>query len=124
MDLKRYFHDHDGLGFLSTANTTGEIDIAVYARPRVLEDGTVVFGMSDRLMHANLTDNPHATYAFHEGGYDGVRLFLDKVKEENEGAMLDSIRTTVHEESDWGMEEEIRYAVYFRVNRELPLVQH
>ena len=92
MDVKAYFSRVKGRGFLATADAAGEVDIAVYSRPRVLEDGTLVFGMADRLTHANLTENPHAVYAFHEGAFRGVRLFLEKIGEEEDGPLLDDVR--------------------------------
>jgi hypothetical protein len=74
MDWKEYFEKTSGMGFLATANKEGEVDIAVYSKPKVMEDGTLAYGMADRLTHANLQVNPHAIYAFNEKEFQGVRL--------------------------------------------------
>jgi len=50
------------------------VDIAVYSRPHVQDDGTLAFGMADRLTHANLQKNPYASYAYNESGFKGVRF--------------------------------------------------
>ena len=84
MEWKEYFEKKSGMGFLATANSKGEVDVAVYSRPKVMEDGTLAYGMADRLTHANLAENPHAVYAFNEGGFQGTRLFIEKVREETE----------------------------------------
>ena len=71
MSLKEYFDTAKGLGVLSTADSDGQVDAAIYSRPHFMEDGTMAFVMRDRLSHHNLQSNPHATYLFKE---EGVRL--------------------------------------------------
>ena len=122
MDWKEYFEKKSGMGFLATANSKGEVDIAVYSRPKVMEDGTLACGMADRLTHANLTENPHAVYAFNEGGFQGKRLFLEKVREETEGSLLDSIRAEADKVVGPGVGDMVKFVVYFRVKKDLPLV--
>lgn len=122
MELKEYFKSVSGMGFLATANRKGEVDVAVYSRPTVMEDGTLAYGMADRLTHANLTENPFAVYAFHEGSFKGKRIFLEKVREETEGELLDSIRTQADKMVGPGVGTMVKYVVYFLVTKELPLV--
>ena len=122
MDWKNYFENTSGVGYLATANAKGEVDIAVYSRPHVLEDGTFVFGMADRLTHANLQDNPHAVYAFNEKGFTGHRVYLKKVREEESGPMLEKIKERTKVVSVEGAADKVRFAVYFQVVRSRPLV--
>jgi len=122
MDWKEYFEKASGMGFLATANSKGEVDIAVYSRPKVMEDGTLAYGMADRLTHANLASNPHAVYAFNEGGFKGMRLFLEKVKEETTGPLLDKIRAEADRMVGPGIGNLVKFVVYFKVNKHLPLV--
>lgn len=122
MDWKNYFENTRGIGYLSTANGNGEIDTAVYSRPHVLENGMFVFGMADRLTHANLLENPHAVYAFNEKGYTGHRIYLNKVDEEESGPMLETIRERTKIVSVQGAADKVKFAVYFKVVRSRPLV--
>ena len=122
MDWKDYFEKKSGMGFLATSNSSGDVDIAVYSRPKVMDDGTLAYGMADRLTHANLQENPHAVYAFNEGGFQGVRLFLEKVREETEGPLLDSIREEADRVVGPGIGDLVKYVVYFRITKDLPLV--
>jgi hypothetical protein len=94
MDLKQYFEDNNGIGILATADANGKVDAAVYARPNIMEDGSLAFIMRDRLTHHNLQSNPHATYLFVESGpgYKGIRLFLTKEREEQDTELLASMR--------------------------------
>ena len=122
MDWKEYFDKKTGMGFLATANSKGEVDIAVYSKPKVMDDGTLACGMADRLTHANLSENPHAVYAFNEGGFQGKRLFIEKVKEETEGPLLEGIRKEADKMVGPGVGDLVKFVVYFRVKKDLPLV--
>jgi len=68
MDLKAYFENTRGIGVMSTANSDGWVDSAIYSRPHVMDDGLLAFIMRDRLTHSNLQSNPHAAYLFVEQG--------------------------------------------------------
>ncbi len=120
MTLDEYFYQNKGLGVLSTADSDGRVDAAIYARPHFMEDGTMAFIMRDRLSHHNLQSNPHATYLFKEEGtgYKGKRLFLTRMREEQNTELLESLR---RRKSDYGNGED-RFLVFFKLDKELPLV--
>ena len=122
MEWKEYFEKKSGMGFLATANSKGEVDIAVYSKPKVMDDGTLACGMADRLTHANLSENPHAVYAFNEGGFQGKRIFIEKVREETEGPLLEGIRKEADKMVGPGVGDLVKFVVYFRVKKDLPLV--
>ena len=122
MDWNQYFENHRGTGFMATANKDGEVDISVYSRPRVMEDGTLAFGMTDRLTHSNLQDNPKAVYAFQERGFQGVRIYLEKTREEPSGAGLEEVRRRADQIVGSGTGEQVDFLVCFRVTRYLNLI--
>ena len=123
MDLGKYFEDLKGSGVLATADVQWRVDVAVYARPHIIDRETIAFIMSDRLTHHNLQSNNHAAYLFMEErpGYKGVRLFLTKVREEEDSQLLHSIRRRKYA-SEKGEEEQSRFLVFFKVNQVLPLI--
>lgn len=120
MELKEYFDDTKGVGVLATADADGKVDAAIYARPHFMEDGTLAFIMRDRLTHHNLQSNPHATFLFIKDGpgYKGKRLFMTKVREEEETELLHSLRRR-HYPND---KEEAKFLVFFKLDKELPLI--
>ncbi len=120
MNLELYFDNTKGLGILSTADSTGKVNAAVYARPHFMEDGTLAMIMRDRLSHHNLQSNPHATFLFKEegSGYKGKRLYLTKVREEQNTDLLQSLRR--RKSTDGNGDE--RFLVFFKLDKELPLV--
>jgi hypothetical protein len=120
MELKEYFETEQGFGVLATADGGGRTNAAVYSRPHFMEDGLLAFIMRDRLTHDNLNTNPHATYLFREDGpgYKGKRLYLSKVREEQDTELLQSLRRRNYPDKT----EEAKFLVFFELIDELPLV--
>ncbi len=89
-----------------------------------MNEKTAVFIMADRLMHKNLQSNPKASYLFVEEGprYRGKRLYLSKIKEEENRELVDQLRRRGCCPVDEGYKRGQRFVVYFRVNRVLPLI--
>ena len=125
MKLSEYFEKKRGRGVIATADAKGNVGIAVYARPHVLDEKTLVFIMADRLMHKNLESNPHAAYLFLESGdrYVGKRLYLTKIKEEKDSVLINQIRRKESCPVYDKYKGNIRYLVYFRVDKALPLIR-
>ena len=123
MDLKTYFENARGFGVLSTADSDGNVDSAVYARPHVQEDGTLALIMRDRLSHKNLQSNPRAAYLFKEEGpgFQGKRFFLTKISEEEDEQKINSLQRRSYPQ-DENINREARFLVYFTVDKELPLI--
>jgi len=123
MELHEYFESKTGIGVLSTADSSGKVDSAIYARPHVMDDGLLAFIMTDRLTHQNIQSNPHAVYLFKEDnpGWQGKRLFLTKVREEQDTELLQSLRRRKYSpEDESGMKP--LFLVFFQLDHERPLV--
>jgi hypothetical protein len=125
MSIAEYFENAKGRGILATANNDGEVDAAVYAKPKIIDENTIAFIMCDRQTHANVRSNPRASYLFveHEGGgYKGVRLNLTKVHEEQDTQRLYSLRRPDH--NALPASEEDRgplFLVTFKIDRIRPI---
>ena len=123
MSLLDYFENVEGLGVLATADSDGMVDLAIYAKPHVIDETTVAFVMRERLSHQNLKSNPNAAYMFVEkgDGYSGKRLYLTETREETNSSLVEEFRKKqpeicpVHDDSN-------KYLVFFRVNDVWPLV--
>ncbi len=93
MDLKEYFEKADGVGVFSTSDKAGVVNSAIYGRPRVEDDGRLVFVMLDRRTRANLCKNPHAIYLFKEdAGYVGKRLYIIRLSETDDPEIVQRYR--------------------------------
>ena len=99
MSIAEYFENTKGQGILATADNDGNVDAAVYAKPKILDDNTIASIMRDRLTHANVKLNSQACYVFVEregGGYRGLRLYLTKLYEEEDSERLYALRRPDH----------------------------
>lgn len=123
LEIKEYFDNITGHGVLATADAQGKVNQAVFARPHVMEDGTAAFIMPHRLTHKNLQENPHAAYLFMESGpgYKGKRLYLTKVREEQDTELLYSLRRRTYP-AEKEKQEGPRFLVFLRIDQVLPLV--
>ena len=125
MKLSEYFEKAKGVGVLATADADGKVNTAIYSRPHFLDlndDNTLAFIMADRLCHANVQANLHASYLFIEEGegYVGKRLSLTKIKEETDPEKIQTIRRrNLPCECEEG---KTRFLVYFHVNGVRPLI--
>ena len=120
--MTEYFNNTKGFGVLATADGDGKVNSAVYSRPHVMEDGSLAFIMRDRLTYKNLQSNPHATFLFKENGsgYNGKRIYLTKIREEENSSLIDSLsRRTYTSDAE---SKASRFLVYFKLERERPLI--
>jgi hypothetical protein len=125
VNLSEYFETAKGLGVLATADGSGKVNAAVYARPHFMDasdENIVAFIMADRLSHANIQTNPHAAYLFMEEGqgYKGKRLHLTKMREESSEELV----AAICRRCDYSMYrgEALRYVVFFKIDKVLPLI--
>ncbi|MGE0086808.1 MAG: pyridoxamine 5'-phosphate oxidase family protein [Desulfococcaceae bacterium] len=123
MELKEYFASASGLGVLATSDREGNVDAAVYARPTVMDDGTLAFIMNDRLSHQNLLSNPRATYLFkEERGYRGKRLHMSMVREEKDSPLISELSKRAPSPEREKQAKGSKFLVFFKVDKERPLV--
>jgi len=123
MNLNEYFENTKGVGVLSTADSSGKVNAAIYGRPHFMDDATVAFIAADRLTHANLQSNPSAVYLFkEEGTYEGKRLYLTIVREEQDSPLIDEIRRKKYKEVQGKYKTESKFLLYFRLDKVLPLI--
>jgi hypothetical protein len=116
MSLAEYFASVEGIGVLGTADAEGKVDLALYARPHIIDENTVAFIMGDHLSHDNLSSNPHAAYLFVERGetYNGLRMYLTRTGEETDPQKIEAMRRKSRGEHDYtGMK---KFLVQFQVD--------
>ncbi len=124
MDLKEYFETNTGLSILTTADSNGVVNSALYSKPYFL-DGNIAFIMRHRRTYTNLLANPHACYLFIESGdgYKGTRLYLTRLGEDDNPELIEKIKRGGHERPA-DQEPQKRSIVYFRIDNIRPLVDN
>ena len=123
MKLSEYFEKKEGSGVIASGDSEGRVAIAVYAKPHFINEKTIAFIMADRLIHKNLESNSHCAYLFMESNkeYKGKRLFLTKMKEEEDSKLIDGMLRKGVCPVDEGYIKGKRYLVYFKIDKVLPL---
>ncbi len=122
MDMRDYFESADGVDILATSDASGTVNAAIYAKPCIIDENTVVFSMLDRFSYANIRSNPHAAYMFLEngGGYAGKRLYLTKLCEETDSDRIKALKKKHSKIFKLG--EINRHLVFFTIDKIRPLV--
>lgn len=123
LNLHEYFETAQGKGILATCDAAGNVDVALYAKPHVIDNETVAFIMCQRTSYENLKSNLNAAYLFLEDGqgYKGHRLYLTKERQETNNDLVAawSRRTGYIAPST---DDSQKFIVYFKVTRIRPLV--
>jgi hypothetical protein len=109
---------------MDVVDRIGKVTTAVYSAPRVMNDGTVAFLMRERLTYRNILENPHAAciYLEHDGGYQGIRLFLTKVREDNDPELIARM-TRRHLSAEEDRIKGPKHLVIFKVDKILALIR-
>jgi len=122
MSLAEYFATIKGTGILATSDSEGNVDVAIYSRPYVIDEKTFAFSMLERLSLKNVRSNPKAAYMFIEQseGHVGKRFYLTMAGEEKDQERIKAIRQVLSKTH--GAPDTPRHLVYFTVDRTRPLV--
>ena len=106
-----------GLGVMSTAAADGSVNSAVYARPHVIDETTLVWGMTDRRTYRNICENRHASFLFKTAtpGFSGIRLTLELIRTEDEGELLETIKANTDVVVGPGAGAAVTHAAWFTV---------
>ena len=114
----------EGRGVIATSNRQGEVNVAIYATPHVIDDETLAWGMTEGRTYNNVMENPNGAYLYMYAGagYSGVRLRLKLKVIENSGDMLDNIKARTKEIVGPEAAAAVKHAAYFTVVEVRPLI--
>jgi len=123
MNLNELFQQQ-GLGIMATASKDGSVNTAVYARPHVIDEQTMVWGMTEGRTYRNITENPQASFLFKvsDPGFSGIRLALELLKTEESGPMLAKIKENADKTVGPGTGTAVTHAAWFKVTEVRPLI--
>lgn len=113
-----------GLGVMATASKDGRVNTAVYARPHIIDEQTLVWGVTEGRTLRNIIENPQVSYLFKASspGYRGVRLALKLMKTEESGFMLESIKENADAVVGPGTGASVTHALWFTVTEVRSLI--
>ena len=87
MNLNELFQQQGLRRITATASKAGCVNTAVYARPHVIDEQSMVWGMTEGRTYRNIIENPQASFLFKASGpgFSGVHLALELIRTEESG---------------------------------------
>lgn len=122
MKLEQYFENGKGIGVLATADRTGQVNTALYARPHI-ENGNAVFVMRERKTYANINENASANYLYvsDDDKFDGVRMYMTFLEDSADPSDVDKYRRR-NSPVEKTLNEERLHLVTFKIDKILSLI--
>ncbi len=125
--LLEVFNKQPRIGTLSTANAKGEVNVAVFGSPQMIDENTVVMGIGENRSFSNLRENPRAVFIVLEPGetlmdWKGARVYLEALDIETGGGFYDQIRDNIAKTSGELAARMIHAAIRFRITEVRPIV--
>jgi len=113
-----------GRGVIATSDSSGNVNTAVYAKPHIVDENTVAWGMTEGRTWACVKENPHAAYLYMNPGpgYSGVRLKLSLKEFRESGDMLETVKKHTAEIVSPAAAEAVKHVAYFEVEEVRPLI--
>lgn len=126
-EVMELFNKRPRIGTLSTANKAGEVNVAVFGSPQMIDEETVVMGIGNNRTFKNLQENPKAAFIVLEPGkttpeWNGVRVYLRAEAIDFEGALLKQIKENVAKAAGQRAAENIHAGIKFKVTDVRPLI--
>jgi len=127
-ELMELFNKRPRIGSLSTANSKGEVNVAVFGSPQMVDENTVVMGIGKNRSFQNLKENPKAVFIVMEPGYtvkewNGARVYLKATDIVMEGALLDQIKQNIAKMGGKQAADMIYAAIRFKIMEVRPIVE-
>jgi len=125
--MKELFNRVGRFGTLSTADSSGTVNSAIFGSGRLTDETTLVMGLGDNRTLANLRENPKGVFLFFEPGetllaWKGARLYLELVNIETSGALFDEIVDGITLAAGKTAARGIKAAVTFRITEVRPVI--
>ena len=67
-ELREAFNKRPRIGALSTSDGKGNVNVAVFGSPQMIDDNTIVMGIGNNRSYRNLQENPKAAFIIMEPG--------------------------------------------------------
>lgn len=125
--LLEMFNKQHRIGTLSTANALGDVNVAVFGSPQMIDENTVVMGIGENRSFRNLRENPKAVFIVMEPGetvmdWKGARVYLETLAIETGGGFYDQIRDNIAKAAGEQAAKMIHAAIRFKITEVRPIV--
>ena len=124
--LMAYFNKQPRLGTLSTSGRDGKVNSAYFGSPYMVDEKTIVMGLTRNRTLSYLQENPNAVFMIMEPGktlseWKGVRVYVLLTGLATEGEQLERIKTRIAAGAGEAAARMIHAALTFEVQEVRPL---
>ena len=126
-ELMDLFNKWPRIGTLSTANKIGDVNVAAFGSPRMVDENTVVMGIRNNRSYRNLQRNPKAVFMVMEPApkvhdWKGARVYLEAVDLETEGKFYKEIKRNIAKAFGQEAADFVHAAIRFKITEVRPIV--
>jgi len=126
-ELMTLFNKRPRIGALATANTIGDVNVAVFGSPQMIDENTVIMGIGENRSFRNLQRNPKAVFIVMEPGetvmdWKGARVYLEAIDLETSGSFYDQLKQNIAKAVGQQAADMIHAAIRFRITDVRPIV--
>jgi hypothetical protein len=126
-DVMELFNKSPRIGTLSTANRQGDVDVAVFGSPQMIDENTVIMGIGKNRSLRYLQENPKAVFIVMEPGkslmdWKGARVYLEALDIETGGGFFDEVKAGIAAAAGKQAGDMIRAAIRFKITEVRPIV--
>ncbi|RLB41743.1 MAG: pyridoxamine 5'-phosphate oxidase family protein [Deltaproteobacteria bacterium] len=126
-ELLAIFNKRPRIGTLSTANAKGEVNVAVFGSPQMVDENTVIMGIGRNRTFRNLQENPHGVFIVMEPGktimdWKGARVYLEVMDIETDGGFYEQVKENIGKAAGKAAADMIHAAIRFRIKEVRPIV--
>jgi len=119
-ELMELFNKYPRIGALATANKQGDVNVAVFGSPQMVDENTVIMGIGENRSYRNLQRNPKAVFIVMEPGetvmdWKGARVYLEATDLETGGEFYDQIKQNIAKAAGEQASRMIQAAIRFKI---------
>ncbi|MCK5255154.1 MAG: pyridoxamine 5'-phosphate oxidase family protein [Deltaproteobacteria bacterium] len=126
-EVLEFFNKRPRNCLLCTANKNGDVNVAAYGSPQMIDENTVAFAARDRRSYQYLMENPKAAIIVVDPGeikHDSkaVRVYLELIAVETEGELLNQFKEAVASRAGQEAADALQAAMRFEITGVRPLI--
>ena len=115
------------IGTLSTCDKNGNVNVAVFGSPKMVDENTIIMGIGQNRSFKNLKENPKAVFIVMEPGptapeWKGARVYLEVKAIEDTGPFFDEVIEGVVKVAGEGARKMLKAAVRFEIKEIRPIL--
>lgn len=126
-EVMEMFNKETRIGTLSTCNKNGDVNVAVFGSPQMVDENTVIMGIGKNRTFQYLKENPKAVFIVIEPGksmleWKGARVYLEAVEIATSGEFYEQIKENIAKKAGKAAADMIHAAIRFSITDVRPIV--